>query len=126
MNDEQAKIQQELSEIQSELNTTGMSRRKFLDRLKGVGLGFGAVTVVGTGAAQAHTSEGAVGLKTTNAALGKVVEDEPQAAAEVEGEQNQQEAQYYYRRRFYRPRYYYRPYRRFYYRRPIYRRRYFY
>ncbi len=127
MNDEQAKIQQELSEIQTELNTKGMSRRNFLDRLKGVGIGFGAVAVVGTTAAQAHTNEGSVGLKTTNAALGKVVEDSQQEAAEVEGEHNQQEAQYYYRRRyFYRPRYFYRRYRRFFYRRFFYRRRYFY
>ena len=117
MNDDQAKIQQELDSIQQELNTTGMSRRNFLDRLKGVGLGFGAVAIAGT-AAQAHTNEGAVGLKTTNAALGKVVEDnQQQEVAEVEGEQNPQLAQYYYR-----PRYFYRRYRRFFYRRFFYRR----
>lgn len=99
MNDDQAKIQQELSEIQNELNTTGMSRRNFLDRLKGVGIGFGAVAVVGTTAAHAHTSEGAVKLNSTNTALGKIVEEgQPVEAAEVEGDAPAQMAQYYYRR----------------------------
>ena len=99
MNDDQAKIQQELSEIQTELNTTGMSRRNFLDRLKGVGIGFGAVAVVGTTAAQAHTNESAVTLKSTNTALGKIVEEsQPVEAAEVEGDAPAQISQYWYRR----------------------------
>jgi len=117
MNDDQAKIQQELSELQNELNTTGMSRRNFLDRLKGIGIGFGAVAVAGTTAAQAHTSEGAVTLKSTNTALGKIVED-TQQTTEVEGDEPQQTAQYYYRR-FYRRygRVYYRRYARVFYRR---------
>jgi len=126
MSDDQAKIQQELNEIQKELNTTGMSRRAFLDRLKGVGVGFGAVAVVGTTAAQAHTGEGAVGLTSTNAALGKIVEDSRQGeVAEVEGDAPAQTAQYYYRR-FYRRygRVWYRRYGRVFYRRFYYRRYY--
>jgi hypothetical protein len=124
MNDDQAKIQQELSEIQNELNTTGMSRRNFLDRLKGVGLGFGAVAVVGTTAAQAHTGDNAVSLKSTNTAVGKIVEEnQNQEAAEVEGDNAAQTAQYYYRR-FYRRygRVWYRRYGRVFYRRFYYRR----
>ena len=97
-----------------------MSRRVFLDRLKGVGVGFGAVAVAGT-AASAHTNDTAVGLTSTNTALGKIVEEGKvdQAAAEVEGNP-EQHAQYYWRYR----RYFYRRYRRFYYRRVFYRRRY--
>ena len=120
MSDDQAKIQQELSDIQKELNTSGMSRRVFLDRLKGIGVGFGAVAVAGT-AAHAHTGDSAVGLTSTNTALGKIVEDgKVDQAAEVEGNP-EQHAQYYYRYR----RYFYRRYRRFYYRRFHYRRRYY-
>lgn len=123
MSDDQAKIQQELSEIQTELNTSGMSRRAFLDRLKGVGVGFGAVAVVGTTAANAHTN---VNLNSTNTALGKIVEDSRQGeVAEVEGDAAAQTAQYYYRR-FYRRygRMYYRRYGRVWYRRFYYRRYY--
>ena len=124
MNDDQAKIQQELDAIQTELNTTGMSRRAFLDRLKGVGVGFGAVAVVGTTAAQAHTGEGAVGLKSTNPAVGKIVEEnQTPEVAEVDGDAAMQQAQYYYRR-FYRRygRVWYRRYGRVFYRRVFYRR----
>ncbi len=123
MSDDQAKIQQELEKIQAELNTTGMSRRKFLDSLKAAGLGFGAVAVAGT-AAQAHTGEGAVSVKSTNAALGRIAEESRGAeAAEVEGDPAVQTAQYYYRR-FYRRygRVWYRRYGRVFYRRFYYRR----
>lgn len=125
MSDDQAKIQQELSEIQNELNTTGMSRRKFLDRLKGAGLGFGALAVAGT-SAQAHTGQGAVTLNSTNEALGKIVEDaQASQAVEAGDEAPGQLAQYYYYRRYrrygrtYYRRYvrYYRRYARYYYRR---------
>ncbi len=118
------KVQQELTAIQAELTSGGLSRRSFLDRLKGIGLGFGAVAA-GATAAQAHTGE-AVSLKTTNAALGKVLEDS-QEAADVEGDENQQQAwhggpHFRYRRFFYR-RFIYRRYARFFYRR--FRRRFF-
>lgn len=124
MSDDQAKIQQELSEIQKELNTTGMSRRAFLDRLKGVGVGFGAVAVVGTTAAQAHTGGEAVGLTSTNAALGKIAEESKfdQAATEVEGNPEQHAQYWRYRRYWYRR--FYRRYGRVFYRRFFYRRRY--
>ncbi|MBM3607769.1 MAG: hypothetical protein FJX29_04825 [Alphaproteobacteria bacterium] len=114
MSDDREKTQQELAALENELKTTGMSRRKFLDRLKGIGLGLGAVAATGA-AASAHT--GSVDIKTTNPALGKILEENTESA-QGEGEENAQTAQYYYRR-FYRRygRVYYRRYGRVFYRR---------
>ncbi|MGE3244689.1 MAG: hypothetical protein AB7F96_02935 [Beijerinckiaceae bacterium] len=111
--------QQELLKLQEELKTTGMSRRKFLDRLKALGIGFGAAAVVGAEAAQAHTGD-AVSLQSTNAALGNIIDEGREQAA---GEPNMQVAQYWryrrwsYRRWYRRYRRFYRRYRRYYYRR---------
>lgn len=126
MSDETEK-KQELEKIQEELNTKGMSRRKFLDRLKGLGLGVGAAAVVGT-TAEAHT-KGGVSLNSTNPAVDGIVnEGREEAAGEGEGEKPIQTAQYWRYRRWYRRyrRYYYRRYRRWYrrYRRYYYRRYY--
>lgn len=127
MNDDREKTQQELAALENELKTTGMSRRKFLDRLKALGLGFGAAAVAGS-AASAHTGD-VVGLTTSNPALGKILE-EGQQGAQTEGEEDpsMQTAQYYYRR-FYRRygRVYYRRYGRVFYRRygRVYYRRYY-
>jgi hypothetical protein len=107
MND-QDKTQQELENIQEELKTTGMSRRKFLNRLKVAGVGFGAFAVLGNEAAQAHTGD-AVSLNSTNPAIGNIIDD-GRAEANPEGEENTQLAQY---GRYYR-RYYRRGYRRYY------------
>ncbi len=127
MNDDREKTQQELAALETALKTKGLSRRAFLDRLKGLGLGFGAVAVAGT-AASAHTGD-TVGLSTTNPALGKILEEGQNGPqAEGEGEEGMQTAQYYYRR-FYRRygRSFYRRYGRVYYRRygRVYYRRYY-
>jgi hypothetical protein len=113
--------QQELEKLLEELKSSGMSRRKFLDRLKAAGIGFGAFAVIGNEAAQAHTGE-AVSLNSTNPAIGNII-DEGRAQAEEEGDERTQVAyrRYYYRRyyrryrRFYRR--FYRRYSRYYYRR---------
>ena len=112
--------QQELEKLQEELKSSGMSRRKFLDRLKAAGIGFGAFAVIGNEAAQAHTGE-AVSLNSTNPAIGNII-DEGRAQAEEEGDERTQVAyrRYYYRRyyrRYRRYRRFYRRYSRYYYRR---------
>ena len=116
------KTQQELENIQEELKTTGMSRRKFLDRLKAAGVGFGAFAVLGNEAAQAATGD-AVSLQSTNPAIGDIIDEGRAQAAEGEGDAKFEVAQYrrYYRRgyrRYYsRYRRYYRRYSRYQYRR---------
>lgn len=123
MSVDQTEAQHELEKIQTELNTTGMSRRKFLVALKASGLGFGAIAVSGT-SARAHTDEGTVYLKSTNAVLGNIAEENrAQEATDVENDPAMQTAQYYYRR-FYRRygRVWYRRYSRVFYRRFYYRR----
>ena len=117
--------QVELEKLQEELKSSGMSRRKFLDRLKAAGIGFGAFAVIGNEAAQAHTGE-AVSLNSTNPAIGNII-DEGRAQAEEEGDERTQVAygRYYYRRyrRYYRRyRRFYRRYSRYYYNRYYYRR----
>jgi hypothetical protein len=112
--------QQELDKLQEELKSSGMSRRKFLDRLKAAGIGFGAFAVIGNEAAQAHTGD-AVSLNSTNPAIGNII-DEGRAQAEEAGDERTQVAyrRYYYRgyRRYYRRyRRFYRRYSRYYYRR---------
>ncbi len=123
--DDREKTQQELDKIQQELKTSGLSRRKFLDRLKAIGVGFGAAAVVGAEAANAATGD-IVSLQSSNKAIGSIVDEGREQAAQ---DPNTKVAQYYYRRyrRFYRRyrryfryrrhfyRRFYRRYRRFYY-----------
>jgi hypothetical protein len=68
------KKQQELKEIQDELQTSGLSRRKFLNRLQAVGVGFGAAFVMGVKNADALSApESGVNLTSTNPALGDII-----------------------------------------------------
>ncbi|MCC2097458.1 MAG: hypothetical protein KDJ29_11240 [Hyphomicrobiales bacterium] len=110
--------QQELEKLQEELKSSGLSRRKFLDRLKAAGIGFGAFAVLGNEAAQAHTGE-AVSLNSSNPAIGNIIDEGREQAAEGEDERTQVAYRRYYYRRYYRRyrRYYYRRYGRHYYRR---------
>lgn len=126
MDDRETK-QQELQKLEEELKTSGLSRRKFLDRLKVLGVGFGAAAVVGTDAAFASTDDGVM-LQSTNPALGNIIDEGRDQLADGDDDQNMQVAQYYRYRRYrrYRRSYYrYRRYRRYYrYRRYQYRRYY--
>jgi hypothetical protein len=68
----------ELKAIQQELNTTGLSRRNFLDRLAAVGVGFGAAFVLGIRDVKALVAPDAgVNLKSTNPAVDEVLKDKP-------------------------------------------------
>jgi hypothetical protein len=99
-------------QIQAELSGEGVSRRGFMDRLKVLGVGFGAAFLMSAKSADAHVQD-TVSLKSSNPALDAIIGGEKKQ--EAEGEKPVQEAWY---RRFYR-RFYHRwgggyGYRRFY------------
>lgn len=73
-------IQRQAGDVQKELNTGGLSRRVFLDRLKGFGVGFGAAYVLGLkGAAAGVRAEEVVSLGSTHPALNGIIEEGRQA-----------------------------------------------
>ena len=75
MQDDQAKRQQ-AQDLQSELANEGLSRRAFLDRIKLLGVGFGAAYVLGMKDADAAVrSDTVVNLKSTNPALNDIIEE---------------------------------------------------
>jgi hypothetical protein len=77
MRDDQDKRQQ-AKEIQQELKS-GLSRRAFLDRLKAIGVGFGAAFVFGVNRSEAAVpGDALVSLKSTNPALNDIIEESQQ------------------------------------------------
>jgi hypothetical protein len=108
-------LQAELKRLQEELKQ-GLSRRNFLGRLKGAGVGFGAAFVLGVEKAAALTGvDGGVSVKSTNPAVDGILTEgaEDQGAKERAGKEPLTRLAY---RRFFR-RFYRRGYRRFFYRR---------
>jgi hypothetical protein len=72
---EREKLQQ-AQEIQRELNDKGLSRRAFLDRLKVLGVGFGAAAMLGVRDAGAGVqSDASVSLESTNPTLNNIIEE---------------------------------------------------
>jgi hypothetical protein len=103
----------EKKQIQDELNAAGVSRRGFIDRIKGLGLGFGVAATLGVEGASAHpASDASVNLSSTNPALNSIINE---ADKQESGEKKVKEA--WFRRFFYRRFFYARGYRRFFYRR---------
>ncbi len=125
MSEDRTNQPREISEIQADLNASGLSRRKFLDRLKALGVGFGAAAVAGEAVAREATDK-TVTLKSTNPALDGIVTEGRQESQAATGKDRTQVAQYFYRR-FYRRGYrrFYRRYGRFYRPRRFYYRRFF-
>lgn len=82
--DDREQQQGELQKLQEDLRTGSLSRRQFLDRVKILGLGFGAVTI-GGGAAMAHTGSDAI-LQSTNPAIADIVEEGRELAADDMGD----------------------------------------
>ena len=112
MTDHPTKTQSdELSDISNELRSGQLSRRGLSDRLKALGLGFGAAFVLGITGAQASTNPNAtVALKSTNPAVNSIIQDGTQTGqATADGAKPQQIA--WFRRFFHR--YFNRFYRRF-------------
>ena len=86
MSNELGKKLDELKSIQDELVGSGLSRRRFLDRLKAVGLGFGATLMLGIRESDALAAiEPAVSIKSTNAAVDDVMTEGQDAMIGAEG-----------------------------------------
>ena len=77
MRDDQEKKRQ-AKEIEQDLNK-GLSRRAFLDRLKAIGVGFGAAFVFGVNRSEAGVpGDALVNLKSTNPVLNGIIEESQQ------------------------------------------------
>lgn len=115
MSNESEKKQQELKHLQDALKAGTVSRRSFLDRIKGLGVGFGAAFLLGMKEADAAINSG-VDVKSTNPAIDNIVKDGQAEQALDNPDANIQVAQYLrvYRRGYRRYRRYYRRYRRYY------------
>jgi hypothetical protein len=91
--------------IAKELSGGRLSRRGLVERLRGVGLGFGAALalgVAGAASAQAATApDAAVTVKSTNPAINSIIKQAPQAP--VAGVSTPTQVAWYHRffRRFY-------------------------
>jgi hypothetical protein len=97
--------QEELKRIEESLKNGGMSRRKFLDRMKAVGVGFGAAFLLGIKDANALAPpDGGVNVTSTNPAVDEILaesQEEQAAAADAEGP-DALSGQRRYRRGYYR------------------------
>ena len=102
MNDETKR--KALSEITQDINSSRLSRRGLLGRLKGLGVAFGAAVMLGVKESDAHNGPAATArLKSTNNALNDIIEEGAQAHPGGEGEERPvQSAFYRVFRRFYR------------------------
>lgn len=92
MTDDSDRRHEELQKIQEDLKG-GLSRRNFLDRLKGAGVGFGAAFVLGVSNADARQTDGAVSVKSTNPAVDDIVTEGKQAALAPDGDDLQGDPQ---------------------------------
>ncbi|MCC6775380.1 MAG: hypothetical protein IT537_01895 [Hyphomicrobiales bacterium] len=75
MSDLTDKKRQDLARISKELGASHLSRRGLLDRLKGIGVGFGAAFLFGVKQSEARTDATAT-LKSTNPALNKILQED--------------------------------------------------
>lgn len=99
----------QVADITNELHQGRLSRRGLSDRLKGLGLGFGAAFVLGmTGAHAATAPDANVVLKSTNPAVASIIQSGSQTGQTATDDKYQQLAWF---RRFFR-RFYTRFYRR--------------
>ncbi|MGO9005969.1 MAG: hypothetical protein ACLQIQ_11650 [Beijerinckiaceae bacterium] len=96
-------------QIQNELKPAGLSRRGFIDRIKALGLGFGAAVALGAEGAKASNAPAtSVNIKSTNPALDGIInEGRKEEGPAQPGEKKVQEAWWYrrfwgYRRYWYR------------------------
>ena len=100
----------EIADITNELHEGRLSRRGLSNRLKGLGLGFGAAFVLGmTGAHAATAPDTNVVLKSTNPALNSIIQSGTETGQAATNDKFQQLAWFH---RFFR-RFFNRWYRRF-------------
>jgi hypothetical protein len=101
MNDETKR--KALNEVTKDINSSALSRRGLLNRLKGLGVAFGAAAMLGVKESDAHTGPAATArLKSTNNALNDIIEEGAQANPDGEGERPIQTAYFRVFRRWYR------------------------
>jgi hypothetical protein len=82
MNDVSPKNRLDVSDISQQLSEGRLSRHGLFDRLRGLGIGFGAAFALGVTGAQATSApEAAVVLKSTNPALNAIIQEGPQLPA---------------------------------------------
>src|SRR5262245_12197037 len=79
--------QRQAQEIQQELKAKGLSRRAFLDRLKSLGVGFGASAMLDVRGADAGlrfntNSDGALSLNSNNPDLNNIIDEGRQQFAQ--------------------------------------------
>ena len=106
MSDESDNKRQELQRVQDELKKGGVSRRRFLDSMKGLGVGFGAAFLLGMKDANATRVDPSVSVKSTNPAIDGIVKDgeAAQAPADPDSPEGKLQVSQYFRvyRRGYR------------------------
>jgi hypothetical protein len=93
----------EVADITNQLHEGNLSRAGLSNRLKGLGLGFGAAFVLGmTGAQAATASDSAVVLKSTNSSINAIIDNGSQTGQTAIDSNGQQLAWYtrFYRRFF--------------------------
>jgi hypothetical protein len=81
--------QDELARIEEELKSTGLSRRRFLNRLSAAGFGFGAAFTLNSRNAGAHEGrEASVKVGSSNSAVNNVLPsaNEGETGAPVQGQ----------------------------------------
>jgi hypothetical protein len=101
MNDETKR--KALNEITQDINSSRLSRRGLLNRLKGMGVAFGAAVMLGVKESEAHNGPAATArLKSTNNALNDIIEEGAQAHPGEGEERPVQTAYFRVFRRFYR------------------------
>jgi hypothetical protein len=102
MHDDLEKKRHEADRIQEELNGEGLSRRGFMDRLRILGIGFGAAFLLGVKNADAHSeSESSASLNSSNPVLDSIIKggrEEP--SQEAAGPEDDTVETAYYRRYF--------------------------
>jgi len=78
---------EQINHLAKELNDGGLSRRGLFDRLKGLGVGFGAAFMLGMRQSEANTAANAATatLKSTNPALNDIIEEGKQTRPSGEG-----------------------------------------
>jgi hypothetical protein len=102
VNDETTKNRLDVSDIAKELSAGGLSRQGLFDRLKGLGIGFGAAFVLGIGGAQATTApDTTVALTSSNPALNSIIQDVPQMPVAGEATPLQKVSYYRFFRRYF-------------------------
>ena len=93
----------DVGDIEKQLSEGQLSRRGLVERLAGVGIGFGVAFVLGVAGAQAATApEAGVVLKSTNPALNSIIQQGPQTPAADAITPLEKTAYYYYRRYYHR------------------------